>query len=291
MFEIGIIFDISKDLYYVKTKTGRYMSKARGIFRKQKFSPMVGDNVKIEIFEDNTACIVEVFERKNEILRPPVVNVDQAIIVFSLKEPEISYKIIDRYIMYYEVMKIPIILCLNKCDLINKETEINFRNIYDKLGYKIIFNSISLDNRKLFEEICKDKISVITGASGVGKSTILNFLNPDYNIWVGDISNKTKRGKHTTRAATLYEFFDNSFIIDTAGFTSLDLTKFIDSEVQIRDAFVEFEFGSKCKFSDCKHINEPDCYVKSKLESGSISKSRYDSYIFYLNEYLKNRRY
>ena len=135
------------------------------------------------------------------------------------------------------------------------------------------------------------KWTVILGESGVGKSTILNFLNPEYNIWVEDISNKTKRGKHTTRAATLYEFFDNSFIIDTAGFTSLDLTKFIDSEVQIRDAFVEFEFGSKCKFSDCKHINEPDCYVKSKLESGSISKSRYDSYIFYLNEYLKNRRY
>ena len=161
MFEIGVIFDISKDLYYVKTKTGRYMSKARGVFRKQKFTPMVGDNVKIEIFADNTACIVEVFDRKNKILRPPVVNVDQAIIVFSLKDPEISYKIIDRYIMYYEVMKIPIILCLNKCDLIDKETEINFRNIYDKLGYKIIFNSISLDNRKLFEEICKDKISVI----------------------------------------------------------------------------------------------------------------------------------
>ena len=100
MFEIGVIFDISKDLYYVKTKTGRYMSKARGVFRKQKFTPMVGDNVKIEIFADNTACIVEVFDRKNKILRPPVVNVDQAIIVFSLKDPEISYKIIDRYIMY-----------------------------------------------------------------------------------------------------------------------------------------------------------------------------------------------
>ena len=167
----------------------------------------------------------------------------------------------------------------------------NFINTYKKLGYKIIFNSISLDNKKIFEDICKDKISVITGPSGVGKSTILNFLNPKYNIWVGDISNKTKRGKHTTRAATLYEIFDNSFIIDTAGFTSLDLTKFIDDEAQIRDAFVEFELGSKCKFSDCKHINEPNCFVKDELENGKISKSRYDSYIFYLNEYLKNRRY
>ena len=111
MFEIGVIYDISKDLYYVKTETGRYMSKARGVFRKHKFSPMVGDNVKIEIFEDSTAYIVEVFERKNEILRPPVVNVDQAIIVFSLKEPEISYKIIDRYIMYYEIMKVAVVLC------------------------------------------------------------------------------------------------------------------------------------------------------------------------------------
>lgn len=291
MFEIGVIFDISKDLYYVKTDSGKYMSKARGVFRNKKLSPMVGDNVKIEIFEDDTAYIVEVFERKNEILRPPVVNIDQAIIVFSMKEPEISYKIIDRYIMYYEIIKIPIVLCLNKCDLIDKEFEIDFKNTYEKLGYKIIFNSISLDNKKLFEEICKDKISVITGPSGVGKSTILNFLNPKYNIWVGEISNKTKRGKHTTRAATLYEFFDNSFIIDTAGFTSLDLTKFIDNETQIRDAFVEFELGSKCKFSDCKHINEPNCFVKNELEKGNISKSRYDSYIFYLNEYLKNRRY
>ncbi|WP_288868395.1 ribosome small subunit-dependent GTPase A [uncultured Parvimonas sp.] len=291
MFENGIIFDISKDLYYVKTENGNYMSKARGVFRKQKFSPMVGDNVKIEIFEDNTAYIVEVFERKNEILRPPVVNVDQAIVVFSLKNPEISYKIIDRYIMYYEIMNVPIILCLNKCDLIGEELEREFKSIYEKLGYKIIFNSVNLDNKKLFEELCGDKISVITGPSGVGKSTILNYLNPNYNIWVGEISNKTKRGKHTTRSATLYEIFENSFIIDTAGFTSLDITKFIENESQIRDAFIEFKYNLECKFSDCKHINEPSCYVKNELENGNISKSRYDSYLFYLNEYLKNRRY
>ena len=158
----------------------------------------------------------------------------------------------------------------------------NVSKQYKNANFKL--NNISFD-------INKQEVIGIIGRNGTGKSTILNFLNPEYNIWVGEISNKTKRGRHTTRAATLYEFFDNSFIIDTAGFTSLDLTKFIDNETQIRDAFVEFEFGTKCKFSDCKHINEPDCYVKDKLESGDISKSRYDSYIFYLNEYLKNRRY
>lgn len=285
----GIIVDISKDLYYVKSdKT--YICKARGLFRNKNFSPMVGDNVDIEVLDDSNAHIVKVFERKNKILRPPVSNIDQAIIVFSLIEPEISFKVIDRYIMYYEIMNIPIVLCLNKIDLISENEVKNLLRIYNNLGYKVIVNSIENVDENSFRDLCKDKISVITGPSGVGKSTILNKLNSDYNIWVGEISNKTKRGKHTTRSATLYEIFENSYIIDTAGFTSLDITKFVEEESQIRNAYVEF-LDNDCKFSDCKHINEPDCSVKKKIDNGEIEKSRYDSYIYYLNDFLKNRRY
>lgn len=285
----GIIIDISKDLYYVKSDR-TYICKARGLFRNKNLSPMVGDNVEIEVLDENNAHITKVFERKNKILRPPVSNIDQAIIVFSLVEPEISLKVIDRYIMYYEIINIPIILCLNKIDLISEEETENLFRIYSKLGYKVIVNSMENVDEDSFRNLCKDKISLITGPSGVGKSTILNTLNSDYNIWVGEISNKTKRGKHTTRAATLYEIFENSYIIDTAGFTSLDITKFVEDEVEIRNAFIEF-LENECKFSNCKHINEPDCSVKAKVDNGEIEKSRYDSYIYYLNEFLKNRRY
>lgn len=285
----GIIVDISKDLYYVRSDR-TYICKARGLFRNKNLSPMVGDNVEIEVLDENNAHITKVFERKNKILRPPVSNIDQAIIVFSLIEPEISLKVIDRYIMYYEIMHIPIVLCLNKIDLISDEEVRNLYRIYSNLGYKVIVNSINDVDESSFKDLCRDKISVITGPSGVGKSTILNTLNSDYNIWVGEISNKTKRGKHTTRAATLYEIFENSYIIDTAGFTSLDITKFVEDESQIRNSFVEF-LGNDCKFANCKHINEPNCSVKAKIDNGEIEKSRYESYIYYLNEFLKNRRY
>lgn len=291
MTKKGIIVDISKDLYFVKSNGNRYVSKARGVFRNKKLIPMVGDNVLIDVFEDNKAYIVDVLERKNEILRPPVANIQQAIVVVSLKEPEISFRIIDRYLMYYEVKKIPIVLCLNKCDLIDEDVKKHFKNLYESLGYTVILNGLDGIQSTSFERICKDKISVITGPSGVGKSTILNSLNSDYDIWVGEISSKTKRGKHTTRSATLYEIYDNSFVIDTAGFTSLDITKFIENEVEIREGFVEFANNGKCKFANCMHINEPDCNIKKEINFGNIYQSRYDSYVFYLNEYKKNRRY
>lgn len=285
----GIIVDISKDQYFVKADKN-YFCKARGVFRNKKLTPMVGDEVLIDVLDVENAYILEVFERKNQILRPPVSNIDQAIIVFSLKEPEISFKIIDRYIMYYEIMKIPVILCLNKTDLIDDSNIDDLYKIYTKLGYEVVLNNYKDTDSFKFKNLCKDKISVITGPSGVGKSSILNSLNSDYNIWVGEVSGKTKRGKHTTRSATLYEIFENSFIIDTAGFTSLDITKFVENESQIRDAFIELR-RRECKFSNCMHINEPNCQVKNDLEIGKVEKSRYESYLYYLNEYLKNRRY
>lgn len=287
----GKIFDISKDLYYVKSDNIKYMAKARGNFRKKNLKPMVGDDVLFEISNDNIAYIVELLERKNKILRPPVANIDKAIIVISLKDPEISYRILDRYIMYYEIMKIPIVICINKCDLIDYKKALEIEKLYKNLGYEVILNSLKTDNKEKFKEICKDKISVITGPSGVGKSTILKFLNPLYSIDTSDISQKNKRGKHTTRKSTLYEIFENSFIIDTAGFTSLDIGIFVDEKEKIRNGFVEFSSTENCKFSNCMHINEPCCMVKKMIEDKKIEKSRYDSYLFYLDEYLKNRRY
>lgn len=287
----GKIFDISKDIYYIKSDKNKYLAKARGNFRKKNLKPMVGDYVTFEISSDNMAYIVEILERKNKILRPPVSNVDIAIIVVSLKEPYISFKILDRYIMYYEIVKIPFVICLNKCDLIDEKDINNFKRVYESLGYKIILNQFHINNVKVFKEICKDKVCVITGPSGVGKSTILKSLNPLYNIETSSISRKNKRGKNTTRACTLYEIFENSFIIDTAGFTSLDINIFIESKEQIRDAFKEFLNFNDCKFSNCMHVNEPCCDVKKNLENKKIEDSRYNSYLFYLDEYLKNRRY
>lgn len=285
------IFDISKDLYYIKSNENIYIAKAKGNFRKKNIKPMVGDDVFFEISNDNIAYITEIFQRKNQILRPPVSNIDNAIVVLSLKEPNISYRILDRYIMYYEIMKIPLVICLNKCDLIDEKSKENFKDIYTNLGYKVILNDLYIDNTENFKNICKDKISVITGPSGVGKSTILKSLNPLYDIETSSISQKNKRGKNTTRKSTFYEIFENSFIIDTAGFTSLDINIFVEKKEDIRDAFKEFSFTDRCKFSNCMHVNEPNCFIKKEIENKKITQSRYESYLFYLDEYLKNRRY
>lgn len=288
----GIISKSQKELYYVVSDDQEYMAKARGVFRDQNIKPLVGDSVEIQILQDGTAYIEKVFDRKNSLIRPPIANIDQIVLISSLVKPNLNYTIFDKYLAMLEHYEIDVKIVINKYDLASEEEILKFRDIYDKTDYNYIFTS-ALDEQGIeeFKSLLSGKKSALAGPSGVGKSTLLNLISNDIDVETGLISNKTSRGKHTTRHVELFKISEDSYIFDTPGFTSLDLS-FIEDYRDIKDYFSEFEkFKVECKFNDCEHINEPKCGVKNALEQGLLSESRYNNYIYIREEIKNNRRY
>lgn len=288
----GIIIKGVGGLYSVKTPEGVIMSRARGVFRLEKLTPLIGDIVNIKISdEDNMGYIIDIKERKTELLRPPVANITQAIIVMSVKNPDINTWLLDKFLLMSEYENLNTVICLNKSDLDEIEAG-RLEEIYTKAGYKVIISSVDLDIG--IEEIkgcLKNNISVFAGPSGVGKSSLLNKIHKDFKLEIGDISSKNKRGKHTTRHIELLELDDKSFVLDSPGFSSLNLD-FIEDETQVREYFKEIRKYSKdCKFLSCLHNKEPGCAVKEAVENNDIDKSRYDNYLLLLEEVSKIRRY
>ena len=271
-----IIKQISND-YTVLSNNNYYICKARGKFRNLNLKPLVGDIVK---FDDKNNYILEINNRKNELVRPPISNVDQAIIVTSVKDPDFSSNLLDKLINIIEFNNIKPIICITKMDLLNNNEldEINeFINYYKSIGYEVYFNT---EINKL-KNIFKDKITVFTGQSGAGKSTLLNRLDSNLNIKTDEISYALGRGKHTTRHTELINIL-GGMIADTPGFSSLGFIGMTNSD--IRDNFVEFNlYRNKCKYQDCMHDKENDCYVKDKVEDNTILKSRYENYIKFIN--------
>ena len=263
------------------------MCKARGNFRKKGLKPLVGDNVKVDDLGGNEGYIVEVCDRKNEIKRPNISNVDQILLFATINNPPLNLYNLDKYLAMCEFIDIEVCLILSKKDLA-KEEEINdFIKTYESIGYKVI----SLDNYTDFPEakvlnILKDKTSAVSGASGVGKSTFLNNL-VDRDIEIGSISDKSKRGKNTTRHTEIFKISNGSYLFDTPGFDSFDLD-FIEDEKDLKECFIEFK-DKACKFKDCNHINEPKCGVKEALSQGQIAKTRYDNYLMLFEEVKKRR--
>lgn len=288
----GIIIKGIGGFYYVKTKEGTIESRARGNFREGNITPLVGDKVRIRISsEDNSGYIDEILERKNQLIRPPVANISQAIIVMSIKKPDINTWLLDKFLMMAEHKNLNIIICFNKLDLSLKEID-NLKDIYEKAGYKVIITSgkddIGIDELRFS---LKGHITVFAGPSGVGKSTLLNKMNPCFNRETGNISNKSKRGKHTTRSVELLELDYDTYVLDTPGFSSLDLD-FITEPVQVREYFREInKYGRECRFQSCMHDKEPDCAVKKCVEHGLINKDRYNNYLLLLEEIKNTRRY
>ena len=278
--------------YYIETEKGLYECRARGIFRKNKITPLVGDFVKISVVdEDNKKGVVEeIQERKTELVRPPIANVNKALIVFAVKNPTPHLSLLDRFIVLAERENLEIVIILTKIDLDDDNTFEKIKNIYEPCGYKVIGVS-NLENKNIdkVKEELKDNTVVFAGPSGVGKSSLLNQIDSNFQLKTGDVSDKIKRGKHTTRHAELFELKFGGMVADTPGFSSLTLDDIED--IDLKDYFIEFEDHDDCKFgSRCIHQNEPNCEVKEAVENGEITKERYESYIQLLNEIRQGKR-
>lgn len=288
----GIIVKGIGGFYYVKTDQGVVQCRARGLFRDENITPLIGDKVKIRISsEDNNGYIEEILPRTSQLLRPAVANITQAILVMSIKKPNINTWLLDKFIVMAEHEGLNIVICLNKSDLDKNEIN-NLMEVYRKAGYKVIVTS-SKDNIGI-EELkasLKDNISVFAGPSGVGKSSLLNIIDEKFKLETGSVSVKSERGKHTTRHVELLELEENTFVLDTPGFSSLALD-FVEDESQLRLYFREIhEHGKNCRFQSCLHDKEPDCAVKAAVKANIISEERYNNYILLLEETRKIRRY
>lgn len=280
--------------YYVHVvEFGLYERKAKGVFRKEKIKPLVGDNVEIDILDETEkkGNIVEVLERKNELIRPAVANIDQALVVFAVTKPKPHFNLLDRFLIMMESKRIPVILCFNKKD-IAKEPEIHhLKEIYESCGYQMIFTSaLEKENIEKVKQLLRGKTTAIAGPSGVGKSSLINIFQPDANMETGTISEKIERGKHTTRHSELICIEEDTYIMDTPGFSSLYTNDFEKEELKYY--FTEFEpYEGKCKFQGCDHVHEPNCAVKAALEEGKIHHIRYENYLEMYNELKEKRRY
>ena len=283
--------------YYVESSGCIYECKAKGIFRKAGIKPIAGDYVEIEVIDEENALgnITDVCPRTNALIRPPVANVDQAVILFAIVKPDPNYNLLDRFLINMRQMNLPVIICFNKQDIATREEEEELRSAYENCGYRVMFLSV-VENRGIDElkELLRGKTTALAGPSGVGKSSLLNLLVPDAGMQTGELSRKIERGRNTTRHSELFlvkELSDDSsetFIIDTPGFTSLDL-KNIDAD-SLMDYYPEFEeFEPQCRFARCQHMSEPDCGVKKALSQERLSKVRYDNYCL-IYEDLKGRR-
>lgn len=279
--------------YYVQIGEKLYQCKAKGIFRNKKIKPLVGDNVKIDVLdkENLEGNISEILLRTNELIRPAVSNVDQALVVFAAKNPKPNYNLLDRFLMTMEKQEVPVIICFNKMDLA-KEKELELlEKVYENCGHQVMF--ISVRQEEGIEEIrglIRGKTTVLAGPSGVGKSSLMNLLQPDANMETGDISDKIKRGKHTTRHSELICVEQDTFVLDTPGFSSLFVDMFEEDE--IKEYFQEFfPYEEQCRFQGCSHTHEPDCGVKQALEEGKISRIRYDNYVNIYTELKEKRKW
>lgn len=280
--------------YYVHTgKAGIYECKAKGIFRKEKIKPLVGDNVEICIIdeEEHTGNITEILPRKNTLIRPAVANIDQAVVIFAAAKPKPNFNLLDRFLIMMERQEIPAVICFNKMDLAREEELQKLKEAYETSGYRILFASARKEEGiREIQETLKGKTSTVAGPSGVGKSSLINLLAPEANMETGEISEKIERGRHTTRHAELICIREDTYIVDTPGFSSLSVDGF-DKET-LGNYFPEFvEYEDRCRFSGCSHISEPDCGVKEALAQGKISRIRYEDYLEIYNELKDKRKY
>ncbi|MEG1458458.1 MAG: ribosome small subunit-dependent GTPase A [Acetivibrio sp.] len=280
--------------YYIHVpEKGVYECKAKGIFRNKKIKPLVGDNVEIHVLDEEgkKGNIVEILDRKNQLIRPAVSNIDQALVIFAATKPEPNLNLLDRFLLMMNKQKVDTIICFNKMDMVSSQELKLLKDTYTKGNYKVILTS-ALDEKGVDEiqEILKDKTTVMAGPSGVGKSSLINLITPNANMEIGEISKKIQRGKHTTRHSELFSVEGSTYIMDTPGFSSLYMEDMEKDD--LKSYFPEFVlYEDHCRFSGCVHINEPDCAVKEAIAEGKISKIRYDNYVLLYEELKEKKKY
>lgn len=278
--------------YYVHVvHSGIFKCSAKGIFRYKNIKPLVGDNVEIELINENelTGNIINVYKRTNELIRPAVANIDQALVVFAVKSPMPNLNLLDRFLVMMESQNVETIICFNKVDLVREEELVRLKDIYVNAGYQVIFTSAREDfGVDTIESVLKGKTTSLAGPSGVGKSSMINALTKDETAKTGDISYKIERGKHTTRHTEILNIGEDTYIMDTPGFSSVYVCEC--EKEKLKQFFPEiYDYEGECKFNGCVHINEPSCAVKAAVTNGKISTDRYENYKMMYEE-IKNRK-
>ena len=280
--------------YYVHIHgKGIIECKAKGVFRNKKVKPLVGDNVELEILDkdNNTGNIIEILPRKNSLIRPAVANVDQAVVVFAASFPKPNLNLLDRFLLMMQMQDVPTVICINKIDDTDNSEIDRIVDNYKNSGCNVYRTStVTGEGIEEFGKCLKGKTSVLAGPSGVGKSSVMNCLFPEADMATGEISEKIKRGKHTTRHSELFCLADDVYVMDTPGFTSLNLPD-VEKE-DLKKFYPEFdEYRDQCRFLGCVHINEPDCAVKSAVEEDRISSGRYENYKQFYEEISNRKKY
>lgn len=279
----GIIIKITGGFYYVEAADSVYECKARGVFRKRGTSPLVGDIVDVSVPDDGYCAIDRIHERRNSLVRPALANIDNLMIISSVKEPDVNLYLIDKMTAAAVNKEITPIVVFSKTDLASADHLIE---TYCQVNIPAFCFS-SADNRGLDEikAVLKDKVTAFCGNSGVGKSTLLNALFPDLSLQTGEISDKLGRGRHTTRTVELFKKH-GGYIADTPGFSTVDIERFeLIRKDELKFAFPEFDdFFGTCRFNSCNHVCEKGCRVLEAVEEGIIPRSRHDSYVRMYNE-------
>ncbi len=303
-----IIKGIAGFYYVYAAESGIYECRAKGLFRKQNIKPLVGDVVQFDVIDEGekTGNVIDILPRKNALIRPALANVDQALVIFAADCPKPNLNLLDRFLIMMEQQNVPAVIGINKADLVSREELMSLREAYRSSGYPLLFFSAAKEEGiDQIREQLKGRTSTVAGPSGVGKSTLINLLAPDAAMETGEVSEKIQRGRHTTRHSELIALGEDTYIFDTPGFSSLTVDYYnpgmqhlADKEFQAVEPgtlgwfFPEFRSReADCRFAGCSHIHEPDCAVRSALENGEISLSRYQNYVQIYQELKSKNRY